>query len=248
MPPPYTASLVASLIAFGMMASAPAQAGIASSAAPAQTIELKFKDFTYRDDGYTSFSTYERKKDWWGRSYYDSENVGSAGSLSFSTKQPSIGSFASYCVELEQMTSSNWTSYRLAEFSQPVASGLAHLYQVANNSPTIFNSASGSAAFQAAVWEIVNEKSGTFSLSGGSFMGNFSNSFYVTDSTTQQANAWLSAVNSFSGPELYKAQKYVSASAQDLLVITAVPEPETYAMLLAGLGVMGVVARRRRPV
>jgi hypothetical protein len=28
--------------------------------------------------------------------------------------------------------------------------------------------------------------------------------------------------------------------------ITAVPEPETYAMLLAGLGVVGVVARRRR--
>ena len=245
---PYTASLVASLMAFGMIAAAPAQAGIASSAAPAQTIELKFEDFSYRDDSNTSFSTYEQKTSGWGHSYYASESVGSAGSLSFGTKQPSIGSFASYCVELDQMTSSSWTTYRLAEFSQPVASSLAHLYQVANNSPTIFNSASGSAAFQAAVWEIVNEKSGTFSLSGGSFMGNFSNSFYVTDSTTKQANAWLSAVNSLSGPELYKAQKYASASAQALLVITAVPEPETYVMLLAGLGLMGVVARRRQPV
>jgi hypothetical protein len=28
--------------------------------------------------------------------------------------------------------------------------------------------------------------------------------------------------------------------------VTAVPEPETYAMLLAGLGLMGVVARRRQ--
>jgi hypothetical protein len=28
--------------------------------------------------------------------------------------------------------------------------------------------------------------------------------------------------------------------------ITAVPEPETYAMLLAGLGAMGFVARRRQ--
>jgi hypothetical protein len=31
-----------------------------------------------------------------------------------------------------------------------------------------------------------------------------------------------------------------------LLDVQPVPEPETYAMLLAGLGLMGVVARRRR--
>jgi hypothetical protein len=30
------------------------------------------------------------------------------------------------------------------------------------------------------------------------------------------------------------------------LSVTAVPEPQTYALLLAGLGVMGLVARRRR--
>jgi hypothetical protein len=28
--------------------------------------------------------------------------------------------------------------------------------------------------------------------------------------------------------------------------VTAVPEPESYAMLLAGLGLLGVAARRRR--
>jgi probable HAF family extracellular repeat protein len=31
-----------------------------------------------------------------------------------------------------------------------------------------------------------------------------------------------------------------------LLSVTAVPEPETYAMMLAGLGLMGFVARRRK--
>lgn len=32
----------------------------------------------------------------------------------------------------------------------------------------------------------------------------------------------------------------------DNVVVTSVPEPETYAMLLAGLGLMGAVARRRK--
>jgi hypothetical protein len=31
------------------------------------------------------------------------------------------------------------------------------------------------------------------------------------------------------------------------LVAVPVPEPETYAMMLAGLGMMGFIARRRRP-
>ena len=30
------------------------------------------------------------------------------------------------------------------------------------------------------------------------------------------------------------------------LMLTAVPEPESYAMLLAGLGLMGFIARRRK--
>ncbi len=37
-----------------------------------------------------------------------------------------------------------------------------------------------------------------------------------------------------------------SGSVIDNVLVSAVPEPETYAMLLAGLGLMGVVARRRK--
>lgn len=32
----------------------------------------------------------------------------------------------------------------------------------------------------------------------------------------------------------------------DNVAVTAVPEPETYAMLLAGLGLIGTIARRRK--
>lgn len=46
-----------------------------------------------------------------------------------------------------------------------------------------------------------------------------------------------SAFSSTGGPETY----YVGAAS----VLTAIPEPETYGMMLAGLGLMGFVARRR---
>jgi hypothetical protein len=38
----------------------------------------------------------------------------------------------------------------------------------------------------------------------------------------------------------------VLATSLPLQAAPAVPEPETYAMLLAGLGLMGFVARRRK--
>jgi hypothetical protein len=41
----------------------------------------------------------------------------------------------------------------------------------------------------------------------------------------------------------------IDADYDDLVVgikVSVVPEPETYALMLAGLGIMGFVARRRR--
>lgn len=51
-----------------------------------------------------------------------------------------------------------------------------------------------------------------------------------------------SAVLSFYG--LGKSDSY--GGSLDNISVTSVPEPETYAMLLAGLGVMGAIARRRK--
>lgn len=39
---------------------------------------------------------------------------------------------------------------------------------------------------------------------------------------------------------------FTSQTAIDNLTVSAVPEPETYAMLLAGLGLIGTIARRRK--
>lgn len=66
-------------------------------------------------------------------------------------------------------------------------------------------------------------------LGGPSSLANASFSVYFND------NSWGTAKLS-----------QLNWSENQTLTITAVPEPETYAMLLAGLGFVGAIARRRK--
>ena len=103
-----------------------------------------------------------------------------------------------------------------------------------------------SAAFQLAAWEIVNESA------GHGFYNVTYGDFKVTSgdwAARNLANSWLGVVNAGSytiSQELSVWQQDIPGSTQDLAVFQPVPEPETYAMILAGLGIMGFVARRRR--
>lgn len=105
------------------------------------------------------------------------------------------------------------------------------------------SSGANEAAFQLAVWEIVNERSGTYSLAGGDFK--------ATGTGSSIASTWLNELNTASAStysaNIWTVQSMVSGRgyAQDVVVFTQVPEPETYAMMLAGLGLLGFVLRRR---
>ena len=127
-----------------------------------------------------------------------------------------------------------------ARYGATAAADLGRLWSAWNADQNA--SSTKTAAFQLAVWEIVNENTNpvpgfAYDLGTGEFTATSGAAGVIS-----QAQFYLNNLGSGT------AQLGVAASRyhQDFLV--PVPEPETYAMMLAGLGLMGVVARRRTRV
>lgn len=74
----------------------------------------------------------------------------------------------------------------------------------------------------------------TFAATTGFLAGSNTLTFVVTNTVNERAN--------YTGLRA----EFLSSNVTPLTVAPAVPEPQTYAMMLAGLGVVGFVARRRR--
>ncbi len=162
------------------------------------------------------------------------------------TGQAAATSFVAYCIDLAQ--SFYWNNAftvtehsPVARFGDFAAGALDRLYTqhfAAATNPT------ESAAFQLAVWEIVSETgASTYSalgLGSGNFQATYGNS---TARTT--ADDWLRDLG-LGGSGGYTLTALVGPNNQDQMMATPVPEPETYMMLLAGLGLMAFVARRRQ--
>ena len=152
-------------------------------------------------------------------------------------------SFMTFCADLVQQVNFGavYTDYSIVSgvtaFGAQKSADLDKLfsYFAATGTPS---NAVQSAVAQAAVWEVLYDgavhdfTSGTFSASTG-------------DAATQTAlNAFNWAAVSSTAVTVH-ADRLFSPTAQDFVVLTPVPEPSTYALMLAGLAGMGFVARRR---
>jgi hypothetical protein len=121
---------------------------------------------------------------------------------------------------------------------------LGKLYTVADNGGSArVDTLNETVAFQLSVWEIINETSSTLRVSGSN-KGAFFAESGATASQLALANEWLEAVGE-TRSSAFSVTRLHSDGHQDMLSVTAVPEPSTYAMLLAGLGAMGFISRRR---
>jgi len=156
-------------------------------------------------------------------------------------------SFLTYCAEITQYLSFNtlYTDYSVVNGATAWGAAKSALFDhliSALLGTNINSNPDGSGLVQAAIWEVLYETAAAHDFAGGSFhVSRSSNDLVKLDSID-----WLGLD---AAPVRFHVDLLHSPSAQDLLLITPVglPEPSSYALLIAGLAGFGFVARRRRP-
>jgi hypothetical protein len=170
--------------------------------------------------------------------------------------------FLSYCVDITQYihTGSYQTPALSTLVSNPLSGSklttgrLNQLVALVENAELLVNAATGgdkrdkAAALQLAVWEIIYESS-----TGASYNIN-NGKFYVTGTSAHArsiANDWLGkisdgAANAWHAQPNKQVNLLSNPRNQSQIYLGPVPEPGTWSMLIAGFGLIGGLARRRR--
>ena len=151
-----------------------------------------------------------------------------AGALRVDTVE--MGSFVAFCIELDAVLSPTYpVTYNYTTYAQDGVARVLSLYGTG---------AYSAAAAQVAIWEAVYD-SAPGNLSAGVFTLN-APAGLLAESTALLAAAGALTVGQYDSNSMHALH---NDRYQDF--VTTVPEPSTYALLLAGLMGIGFVARRR---
>lgn len=214
-------------------------------ASPSYAVTVNMSDFTYgapADVAMTGTPAYDGSAGQFTGALTDGS--ASSDSLRFgATDAASTTSFVAWCAELTQNFSFG------VDYDYTMVTGAAHFGAAkTTNLSRLFTAAQGfvgnsdtSAAMQAGIWEIIYETGSTFDLGGGTFHG-------TADTVAGQLafdamDLFLNNLGFYSASATIDVLE--NGERQDFLIGT-VPEPETWALFAAGLGVIALLRRRRK--
>ncbi|UUX95087.1 PEP-CTERM sorting domain-containing protein [Aquabacterium sp. J223] len=158
------------------------------------------------------------------------------------------GSFVAFCLErLVPVSAAAFGAGETYTASAYTSAAVVNLFNGFYGSA--LTSANSAAAFQLALWELLEDSANTKDL----FAGNFNLTGYDFNlSTADFGTATTLATSMLAGTgaasDSYQLTMWDARGSQDLIsaVAAPIPEPSTYALMAGGLGIMGYLARRRR--
>jgi hypothetical protein len=162
----------------------------------------------------------------------------------------------SYCIELTQFTPQGFGEYTETSLGSILttarAEALAELFEdhgaqsLAFSSPGDETDLTEAAAMQMAVWEIVSETAeGTWNVLAGStsFQSRSGTNSQLFGAALSLAQNWLNALDgTFDPASLDRIVAITSDGNQDQIIMVPLPPP----LAFASLGILGVIAARRR--
>ena len=163
--------------------------------------------------------------------------------------------FASFCVEVSEHFSYGQTLY-VGGISNATVSGISTAGPSQNNDPLsaatewlftqyYYNTLSGYSqtaanndALQNSIWALEDEIQAT-SLAGNALT-------WYNAAKAAQTGGWTDVGDKVRVLNLFSNASFTGNAQDQIFMVTAVPEPGTYGMMLVGAGLIGTIARRRK--